>query len=174
MTLRITAAISHLAIKPCWLVTLDSSQRTARKIRVYGIQCICIKHTYMCPTMQAHKYTCKSAHTHNYINVFHCPACAATLFPPFACWPCQPDAQRNLTPVFYILIEPHISASCTGLNQKSKPNNYHPTMKYPSKYFLLFLDLVVQKQSIVCRTATFVHCQLFLINPFVSNCPKIV
>lgn len=38
MTWWITAAIIHLAIKPCELVTLDSRQGTAREITVHYIQ----------------------------------------------------------------------------------------------------------------------------------------
>lgn len=66
------------------------------------------------------------------------------------CWPCQPDAHRNSTPVFYRITELHIFASCTRFNQKCKP----PILKYPSASLLLFLVLVVWKERRVCRAAS--------------------
>lgn len=72
-------------------------------------------------------------HTHNYTNVFQCPACDTE---GGGSWPCQPDAHRNLTPVFYRLTEPHIFACCTRLNQKYIPNTTtQPNIKV-NKYIM--------------------------------------
>lgn len=66
-------------------------------------------------------------HTHNYTNVFQCPAYGTE---GGGSWPCQPDAHRNLTPVFYRL------HSLTSLHaaQGSTRNTYpilqpNPTLK---------------------------------------------
>lgn len=66
-----------------------------------------------------------------------------TLYP---CWPCQPDAHRNLTPAFSRRTEPRIFASCTWLYQKHKPPPAHlECQDNIAPLFLIFLVLVCWK-----------------------------
>lgn len=63
-------------------------------------------------------------HTHTILLMFFAALHVVKLcypLPLYTCWPCQPDAHRNLTPVFPRRTETHVFASCTRLNQKHKP-----------------------------------------------------
>lgn len=106
------------------------------------------KHTRIninaCAQIYKHIIVPRCLHTH-----LHCPACGTALFNPptlYPCWPCQPDAHRNLTPAFSRRTEPRIFASCTWLYQKHKPPPAHlECQDNIAPLFLIFLVSVCWK-----------------------------
>lgn len=97
-----------------------------------------------CAQIYKHIIVPRCLHTH-----LHCPACGTALFNPptlYPCWPCQPDAHRNLTPAFSRRTEPRIFASCTWLYQKHKPPPAHlECQDNIAPLFLIFLVSVCWK-----------------------------
>lgn len=97
-----------------------------------------------CAQIYKHIIVPRCLHTH-----LHCLACGTALFNPptlYPCWPCQPDAHRNLTPAFSRRTEPRIFASCTWLYQKHKPPPAHlECQDNIAPLFLIFLVSVCWK-----------------------------
>lgn len=162
MTWQITAAISHLAIKPCWLVTLDCNQRTARKITAF------FKTVYTHTKISKHvpKYGSTWIHllicTHTItLSCMWCWCKSITPLPLYTCWSCQPDEtwHRSFTELQSLTSLP----AAQGWTRNANHLPPHTILKYPSASLLLFLVLAVWKQRIVCRTAAVQNPNIFHI-----------
>lgn len=133
-------------------------------IHIHACDQIC-KHINKTVNLRAH------THTLMFFTVLHV---VQLCYPPslYTCWPCQPDAHRNLTLVFSRLTEPHIVASCKRLNQKYKP----PTTPHNTEISLNMFPVILGRScpetnnSMWAATNVYRHYWLKLFSwPFVSS-----